>query len=74
MPPDAPGFELSKANAVNISNVITNKSEINICNYTNMSFFTFLIVLVFLCRNFIQRIGMIKRPEPTISRRMLSLC
>lgn len=36
MPPDAPGFELSKANAVNISNVITYKSEINIFNYANV--------------------------------------
>lgn len=38
MPPDAPGFELSKANAVNISNVITYESEINILNYTNVYF------------------------------------
>lgn len=36
MPPDAPGFELSKANAVNISNVIAYKSEIIILIYTNV--------------------------------------
>lgn len=46
LPPDTPGFELSKANAVNISNVSTYESEMNILNSTHMEFVNIYIINV----------------------------